>query len=236
MKKILFSDYDKTLYINEDGLLKNIEAIKKFRDKGHLFTIATGRAYYDLKDMIKNYQIPFDYLILNHGAFILDSNFNIIHSIFIDNNIVEEIFEAAKQNSDVFEVVLYDEFNKYINEKKDNIIKIVLKLDSEDKANHLSNEINSNYQEIKSYVMRSRTAHLVEIICTDVDKSIAIKKILKITNIEKQNTFVIGDGPNDVEAIKDYNGFGMEISNSEVYKVAKKLYKSVSDLIEEIIN
>ena len=49
MSKIIFSDYDGTLDTSENDIAKNIEAIKKFRDKGNLFVIATGRSYLDLK-------------------------------------------------------------------------------------------------------------------------------------------------------------------------------------------
>lgn len=31
MKKILVSDYDRTFYLNKEGIKKNIEAVEKFR-------------------------------------------------------------------------------------------------------------------------------------------------------------------------------------------------------------
>ena len=46
MKKILVSDYDRTFYLNKEGIKKNIEAVEKFRKNGNLFVIATGRYHF----------------------------------------------------------------------------------------------------------------------------------------------------------------------------------------------
>jgi len=55
MKKILFSDYDNTLYRNEDEIVKNIESINKFISKGNIFGIASGRSYIDIKNKLEKY-------------------------------------------------------------------------------------------------------------------------------------------------------------------------------------
>lgn len=65
MRKMLISDFDDTLYRDEESLQINIKKIKEFRDKGNLFVIATGRSFISLEAKMKRYSIPFDYLILN---------------------------------------------------------------------------------------------------------------------------------------------------------------------------
>ena len=70
-KKVLVVDYDRTLYINHNDMLNNIKAIDKFRSKGNIFIIATGRTYDSLKNEIDKYGINYDYLILNHGALVI---------------------------------------------------------------------------------------------------------------------------------------------------------------------
>ena len=49
------------------------------------------------------------------------------------------------------------------------------------------------------------------------------------------NLFVIGDGSNDVEMIKKFNGYAIENANKEIVDLAKKAYANGHNLIDEII-
>ena len=73
-KKVLVVDYDRTLFINNDDVLNNINSINKFRENGNIFIIATGRTYNSLKKEIDKYNIEYDYLILNHGSLLKKIN------------------------------------------------------------------------------------------------------------------------------------------------------------------
>ena len=54
-EKILICDYDQTLYLNDEDMDKNKIAIKKFREKGNIFVIATGRSYFDFHNKVDLY-------------------------------------------------------------------------------------------------------------------------------------------------------------------------------------
>ena len=71
--KLLVSDYDGTLKSSVKDLMLNIEAINKFREKGNLFVIITGRGK-SIREYIEEYNIPYDYLICENGAIIYDKN------------------------------------------------------------------------------------------------------------------------------------------------------------------
>ena len=62
--KILASDYDNTLYVqNKEVFQKNIELVNEFIKRENKFIIITGRSYQGIKnDLIEN-NIPYDYLI-----------------------------------------------------------------------------------------------------------------------------------------------------------------------------
>lgn len=47
-KKLVVSDYDRTLYLNDSDIKINTEIIKKFRANNNFFIIATGRSLYHL--------------------------------------------------------------------------------------------------------------------------------------------------------------------------------------------
>ncbi len=72
MKKFLISDYDGTFFIDDKSIKYNIEKVKEFRDKGNIFAIATGRSFYDFTKKLEEFDIEYDYLIINHGVTLLD--------------------------------------------------------------------------------------------------------------------------------------------------------------------
>ena len=71
--KMLVSDYDQTFYLNDEDIEKNKQAVAKFRKAGNIFVIATGRSYLDFFNKLEIYNFEYDYLIINHGATILDA-------------------------------------------------------------------------------------------------------------------------------------------------------------------
>ena len=72
--KILASDFDDTLFVNNKDILeKNIKAIKEFITNGNIFCIITGRNYSYLKQDLIKYNIPYSYLICCDGAKIFNN-------------------------------------------------------------------------------------------------------------------------------------------------------------------
>ena len=127
MKKILISDYDGTFYQNDIDIKKNIDKVNEFRTLGNLFVLATGRSYVDLKIMIDKYKIPYDYLILNHGALLLFKNLEVLNVFILDKELVVSVLEYANNNKDIYDVVLIDVFKKKVTDTS-NVVKIMLKL------------------------------------------------------------------------------------------------------------
>jgi HAD superfamily hydrolase (TIGR01484 family) len=236
MKKIIISDFDKTLYCDEENLKINIEKISGFRNKGNLFVIATGRSFKSLEEKLKKYSIPFDYLILSHGTVILDKNKELILNYNIENNIVENIINHIEVfKEEISSIKIFDIYDEDVEISSKIITKFRVLTKSIDGANEISNYINKNFGKfVKSYVIDAHKYIFTEIISIDTDKGNAIEKILKLENIEDKNVYAIGDGSNDIEMISKYNGFGMINSEECVINVATKLYDNVYNLIDEI--
>lgn len=248
MKKILVSDYDKTFYLNDEDIKKNKIAVDKFRKSGNVFVIATGRSYYDIQKKINEYQINYDYLIINHGATILNEKDVIIYNFPIKNDIISKIKIDLKIHLPNIKVHLENDAyktptNKYFccKEKKsrldlnnNDLTKINIKLDSEETANKINNIINDRYSDnINCYKV---SKDIIEIISKEIDKSKAIKLLADYYNLDKKFIYTIGDGYSDVEMIKKFNGYAMKDSVEELKEVAKKEYESVSELINEMCN
>ena len=144
MKKILISDYDGTFYQNYRDIKKNIDKVNEFRTLDNLFVLATGRSYVDLKQKTDKYEISYDYLILNHGALLLSKDLEILKVFTLDKELVDSILEYVSDNKDICDVILISTFDKNVKDNS-NIVKIMLKLYSYDKALEVKNYIDERY-------------------------------------------------------------------------------------------
>lgn len=91
MKKLIVSDYDQTFYLNDEDIEKNKILVDKFVSNGNIFVIATGRSHYDFINKLNQYNFDYHYVIINHGATILDKENNVISVNYIDDNIKDKI-------------------------------------------------------------------------------------------------------------------------------------------------
>lgn len=234
MKKILISDYDGTFYQNDIDIKKNIDKVDEFRTLGNLFVLATGRSYVDLKIEIDKYKIPYDYLILNHGALLLSKNLEIFKVFTLDKELVGSVLEYANNNKDIYDVVLINVFKKKVTDTS-NVVKIMLKLYSYDNALDVKKYIDERYANIKCYYEKEDNHYLVEIVSSKASKSLMIEKILVREKIENDNVFTIGDGVNDIDMIRKYNGYRVKNACEELEFITNRVIDNVSDLINDII-
>lgn len=231
MRKILVSDYDQTFYLNDEDIKKNKKSVENFRKQENIFIFATGRSYFDFMNKAEQYKLKWDYLIINHGATILDKNNNIISNYTIDNDVIKNI----KKDLEIEKAIKYfccnlENSRTDFNDK--DLTKIYAKYEK-DKAEQINSLINKKYSEFVNCYLVSGNA--VEIISNKTCKSYAIEEIAQIENINQEEIFTIGDGYSDIEMIKNYNGYCMEESVQELLKICNgKIVKSVSELIEKI--
>lgn len=231
-KKILVSDYDKTFYLNDEDIEKNKIAINEFRKKGNIFIIATGRSHFDFYNKLDLYKFDYDYVIINHGATILDKNDNILANFPIKNEIIPEIKKDLKLEKSI-KGFCCSELESRVDFNHKDLTKINVGYNSKDEAISINEKINNKYSKfINSYSIAETS---LEIISNETNKSKAIDLLLNRLNIKRQNVYTIGDGYSDIEMVKNFNGYAMQEAVDELKKVAKKEYSSVSELINEII-
>ncbi len=233
VKKMIVSDYDKTFYLNDKDIEKNKVAIDEFRKEGNIFVIATGRSYFDLQNKVNLYHFEYDYALINHGATIIDKNSNIIYNFSLKNQIINNLKRDLElDKTDKF--FCCSELESRVDFDYMDLTKIALIYNDEIDVLSLSNNINKKYKEINSYPV---TQNMLEIISKETDKSKSIKLLAEHVELSSlSNIYTIGDGYSDISMIKNYNGYAMQNSVSELKKIAKKEYKSVSEMIQEILN
>ena len=181
-KQIVFSDYDGTIYITEENMLTNVKSIKEYRNSGGKFVIVTGRSKTSVSNVIKQYNIPYDYIISNNGAVIYNSDMQKIYeesiSIDISNKIIEYL--NTKENIEVF---FYDDEDKvkYHNQK---LLKLRIKTSDYKLAQNIEDEINGMFNEyIKAHsafpgmYYDNHDFVIVDIVSKNAGKENAIKKL-----------------------------------------------------------
>ena len=231
MKKLLVSDYDQTFYINDEDIEKNKIAVNEFRKKENIFVIATGRSYADFMKKKNKYNIECDYLIINHGATILDQKDNIIFNEKIPNEILESLkLDLHIENSERNFCCSILESRVEFEHK--NLTKIHVKYNDLEYSNKILKKLEEKYNGfLNSYLVSGNS---IEIISKNANKSKAIKLLSKEIEIGQEKIYTIGDGYSDIEMVKDYNGYAMKESVDELKNVALEEIDSVSDLIRKI--
>lgn len=232
MKKVIVSDYDQTFYINDENIENNKIAVRDFMNRGNIFIINTGRSFFDFKKKVNEYNIDYDYCIINHGATVLDKNDNIMFNFPMDNDIITNIKK---------DMLLEKSINNFccsllesrVGFNHKDLTKINARYNSKNEAMDINKDINEKYNKyVNSYYV---TENSIEIISKITNKSKAIQLLMDRLNIDIKNVHTIGDGYSDIQMVKDFNGYCMEDSVNELKEVAKKEYSSVSDLVEEIL-
>lgn len=74
MSKILFSDFDGTLFFKDGFHQEDIEAIQSFQEEGNKFALCTGRPLGGVFATIEGKINP-DYYVLCTGGLILDKDY-----------------------------------------------------------------------------------------------------------------------------------------------------------------
>jgi len=224
--KILASDFDKTLYIQDlESFEKNINTIKKFISDGNIFIIITGRSYFNIKVLLNKYSIPYSYLICEDGAKIYDSNDYCISTVMIDPSIVNKIISIVDDH--LYNYLLDDGYN-YTNNIND-CVKIAIPYDNFDDACLLLEEIKNNVS-VEGYISDKH----ININSSGVNKCNALKRIINIESFNYNDVYVIGDDINDLEMIEHFNGVVMSQHNTILDDLNKKNYDHLYIYIEEL--
>ncbi|VEU82602.1 HAD family hydrolase [Acholeplasma hippikon] len=233
MKKVLFSDYDGTFYRNELELRQNIEHVNKMRENGNLFVITTGRSFQSFKNVqAKNYA-PFDYLILCGGALILDKDLNILKKSLMTSfqitSIINELTKFRAFYQDLTFVTL--ETRELMYESSQEITKITMNCQDREKAYEISEALQNLLIGINVYVIDIGKGYLVEMVDHRINKSKAISHLIEMKNLNEYEVITVGDSANDLEMIRDFNGYIMDNAVSELKTYSNKVVKDIHHLL-----
>ena len=229
--KVLVTDFDKTFYLNNEDIEINKRLVKEFRKNGNLVIFATGRSEKSFQSQKEKFDLEYDYLILNHGAVVMDSMSNVVKYEILDSSIIDKIVPYLNiEKSQEFYYCNVDS-DKVV--EKTNIVKIHVKYNDYNTLKEIHDVIKEKFDKSVNVYMASRRT--LEIVSKSSSKLRGIKFLVNALNLDENNIYTIGDGESDIEMVQEYKGGFMAKSIYNFQKSDLKNYEKVSDLINEIL-
>lgn len=233
---MLVSDYDGTYANGERNINLNSYAINGLLSTGHTFVLSSGRSYESLLRKTRINSIPYSYLGCADGNFLFDSEGNLLQGFFMSHEIVDKIQKL--KNVGAYERIDYTYEREYSTTYKPNeelgSISFVIK------KSKITDELLREYNKLKeenpdyNFMPYSYDDTMYFMIRPKgISKSSPIIYLQNQLQIPTSEIFTIGDGDNDLEMIRDYNGFVIG-SNERLHEVALGEYHSVHDLADDI--
>lgn len=229
--KLLVSDYDLTLNVLDFGVWFNVNAINKFRENGNTFFLNTGRDYKSIKREINKYHINYDYLGCNDGNLILNRNNDIIFCSDLPNDYLLEI-EKLKNNYDI-DINIF----KYQGNVLEYEIRTLPNWNLDLNIRYLASKNNlcvKKFEESKIINSKLQRVWIYYLYDEKVNKASATALVAQLENIEKCDIFTIGDNHNDLEMLREFNGYTFPWGKKEVKNVSNGQVLSVRNLVKKI--
>ena len=224
--KVLASDFDLTLYVDDLEIVKkNVMAICRFMKQGNLFGIITGRNYSDIKVLLNKYDIPYHYLICQDGAKLFDSMDYCFSTVYLSRVDIVRIVSILEAHH--FDYYLDDGYNETVN--MDDCVKVVGVIeDSREEAQKVVDILNK--EGFYAYL----SVYYINILDSSVNKKNALEKLLVHADCYKEDLYVIGDSVNDLEMLTSFQGAIMKNHSKELDHLGKKSYDTLYEYIEEL--
>ena len=216
MNKILFSDFDGTLFFKEGFHQEDIEAIKTFQSKGNKFALCTGRPLGGVNALMKGKIIP-DYYVLCTGGLVLDKDYQVIYAQEIPFELVKEVCQKY-ENETIIGPHCLDEKYLYFKYFPNDAPSYIKQFDSIDEFKN---------RKIYSFSLIESTR------AKEITKEINENGILEITKLISDETAGIGDSYNDLEMFKVVNqSFTFKTSPKDIQQQTRYTVSSVKVAID----
>lgn len=256
---IIFSDFDNTLYRHGDPATtaENFQAVKKFRQAGHKFCLATGRSLSSIEnafstDNLPNYRQCFDYLVLDNGAICMRPNGEVILEELIPQATAQKIYASIVQKYDKnhdFQLVAYYGSSEHP-EIGASLTKMRLWNRNNALAIQITDEINQRFgNEVKAFaaydVIPTRIPWLedgdftafIDIAPVKAGKENTIARLVQ-QSFPSEKVITVGDDTNDISMIRQFDGYAVANAVPLVLENTSTghIVNNVAALIEWLLN
>ena len=253
--KVAASDFDGTLYRDEEFLAEDLSAISDWRAAGNKFGIVTGRCRTMIVPLLTKHGVETDFLICDNGAIIFDGAGRILFETELPKAILFELmaepfvqrslhfaFETAdavscanvKPESWVMRENQRWKFPIDIIEpaqieRLGKINQFALLFETPDEALAATNTLNDKFGE---RIHAQKNTYSVDIVAAGIDKAQGVGNLLRIMNWSAAAVHVIGDESNDLPMIRRFGGCTVSTAKAFVKREATTIFNSVGNMMK----
>lgn len=243
--KIIGSDYDGTL--NHGGIDETKKnAIEKWRSKGNIFALVSGRGSDDVLKIYREKQFDCDYLIANNGALILRTDGSVISDVRCSGSLLKPLLKALFENGCPWGVIQTDYLCKvYAAEKTGDYVPEYTFGDMPDIScfNQVSTilpdyetaeKVTENIRRLfGDYLNPLQNGVCIDIVSAEINKAKGLYILADILGAEYDDIIAVGDNINDADMIKEFRSYAMENGVDSIKELADFITPGVTELIEK---
>ena len=225
--KLIASDFDGTIFIDEKIKTEDIKAIRDFQAKGNLFGLVTGRSYHSLLVLIEGKLAP-DFVIANNGShvFVKDGkNMTEILKYSLDQDKLRDVIDYYGRS---YPIRLFTDKDRAVEETFDlregeEILSLAIYSD------HM---LENPFQEDFSF---HKSIGVIDVINSAVSKQTGIEFIKDFYGFDKE-IIAIGEDFNDISFLEQTKlSFSLNyVKEKEVLDAVNFMVDGISELIENI--
>ena len=253
--KVAASDYDGTLFRQDEIAAVDVAGIRKWRAAGHLFGVVTGRDYDMLAPQLAHYGITFDYAVCNNGGIICRQDGTVLWQGRIDPAALQAIllvpgvdrslhyaFSAAGKT-----FLCHEREGSWITreaaawkfplvEIKESevgslpqIHQLSLGYEDPEEAQAISDTLNERLGTmIHAYPNRGS----VDITPLGISKQQGIQQLIELMGWKNVRVYAIGDETNDLPMIRAFDGYTVDTARAVIQQQARGSYPGVGAMLE----
>ena len=249
--KLLASDFDNTLLFYEGMKEKDLKAIKDFQKQEHLFGVCTGRTLEGIQRASKDYDIQYDFYILNTGSLILDKDLNIIFekkipittAKKIQSLVGDDIHMSLVIGTDVYHIDKYD-IRNYPGEKIESLNELdYTQIDScsfhypKGQIEDARVMINKILKQLGNEISAYQNNEHIDCTALGCSKGAGIEIVKKHFKLNNKDVYGIGDSFNDLPMFSHVgHSYTFDYSPLEVQRQADSITSSLEKCIYEILD
>lgn len=248
--KMLVFDVDGTLYdlVNHEIPASAIEAIRKAKENGYLFVIATGRAHYGLGKALN--ELKPDYILSVSGGVVCDKNHTVIsHRDFMFEDVEQLVSFSRKHDAglvfkfmDHMYIYQYPEKIDWLEGQKNSDIGSEPFIDCPSQDRHLKDMpqaacIHADKDLIRNTFNNHPRIQFLQysndgfdVVLKETNKGNGLQSLMDYLNLTKEEVACFGDNFNDLEMMETA-GYRVAMGNAidEVKQVADYISESTNN-------
>lgn len=251
MRKLLASDLDGTLVLENNLTIENKQAILELNKRNDIFVVSTGRPHNGVTFLEEEHDIKIDYYVLLNGALVLDMNKNTVkHEVISKETVNEIINEYCKEDmslsvesgyctyfltdiehlpySNTEKVNSIDEINEELS-----LISIYIPNYKIEEIERIKNSINEVYgDEVIAY----RNSIYIDVVPAGCSKGNGVLYVVEKEEINKDYVYTIGDSWNDISMFEvTNNAFTFHNVEEELKEHVNFIVESVAECVNKFI-